>query len=182
MRTHIAWILVAILLLGTAPIALAGGNMLRNTDFKEGSQLWRGDAQEAYLKPDGTEGTELDKDAVPVLRVSLSHGQRRAVYQDFRMTGAPRHLDIQVEVYASLDFKRSVHAEDYVSDDYSPNADFGCRLLPDYNDRTAELKPGKWTTVKLTIPIFQASDEKTLIFFIPPGSGVVYIKNPSATP
>ncbi len=181
MRAQIAWLMVAILLLVAAPGALAD-NLLKNADFKEGSQLWRGDGQQAYLKPDGTEGTELDKDAVPVLRIALSRGMRRTVFQEFRMTVAANQLNINVQVYASIDFKRSAHAEDYVSDDYTPNADFSCRMMPGYNQRMAALKPGEWTNVKMTMMIPQVADERVIYFFVPPGQGVVYLKNPSVSP
>ena len=181
MRPPIAWHVVAILLILTVPMARAD-NLLKNADFKEGSQLWRGDAQEAYLKPDGTEGSELDKDAVPVLRVSLSHGTPREVYQEFRLTSASNQLHVQVEIYASIDFKRSAHTEDYQSDFYIPNADFSYRMMPDYSTRMSALKPGEWTTVKGVINLFQVSEDRSIHFCFPPGEGVVYIKNPSLTP
>jgi len=181
MRAQIAWPLVAMLMLVTVPMALAD-NLLKNADFKEGSQLWRGDGQEAYLKPDGTEGSELDKDAVPVLRVSLSRGLRRVIFQEFRMKDAANQLHVSVQVYASIDFKRSSHAEDYQSDDYIPNADFSVRMLPEFDERMSALKPGAWTTVKTTMMASQVSEDRAVYFFIPPGEGVVYIRNPSVSP
>ena len=167
--------------MGIGSVAM-GDNLLKNADLKEGSQLWRGDAQEAFLKPDGTEGEEGDPGVTPVLRISMSRGMRRAVYQEFTMKGAPNHLHVSVQVYASIDFKRSTHAEDYQSDDYMPNADFSFRVVPDYTERTSALKPGAWVTVKEDVPIMQATDGRAIYFFVPPGEGVIYIKNPSVTP
>jgi hypothetical protein len=181
MRAPIALMVVAILMLGTVPMAL-GDNLLKNADFKEGSQLWRGDGQAAYLKPDGTEGSELDKDAVPVLRVALSRGMRRTVYQEFTMNTVVSELNVQVQVFASTDFKRSTHAEDYVSDGYLPAADFGFRMMPDYSQRQAKLTPGEWVTAKATMSTYRPADSRIIYFIIPPGEGVIYLKNPSASP
>src|SRR5580693_7739441 len=125
MRSWSSLILTAGLLVATASLALCD-NYLKNTDFKEGSQCWRGDGQAAFLKPDGTEGEEGDPGAVPVIRVALSKGQLHSVFQEFQTADAPGKLHIKVEVYASVDFKRSNRASDYQTDDYMPmpNTDF----------------------------------------------------------
>jgi len=171
------------LLVGMASLALCD-NYLKNADFKEGSQLWRGDGQATFLMPDGTEGSEDDPGAVPVIRVALSKGQVHTVFQEFQTGDSPGKLHIKVQVYASVDFKRSSHASDYQTDDYMPmlNTDFMIRLMPDYYERMADLKPGEWVTVQATWTSPMASDDRSVYFMIPPGDGVVYIKNPSVTP
>ncbi len=183
MRLLSRFILVAGLLVGMAPLAWCGNNnYLKNADFKEGSQIWRGDGQAAFLKPDGTEGSEGDPGAIPVLRLALSNGQARAVFQEFYPHDAPRKLKFKVQVYASIDFKRSNRASDYQSEDNMPNADFLIRFLPDYFEHTASLKAGEWVTVTGSWDAMMASDDRALYFMVPPGEGVIYIKNPSLTP
>jgi hypothetical protein len=181
MRSLSPLILTAGLLMGMASLALCD-NYLKNADFKEGSQLWRGDGQAAFLKPDGTEGSENDPGAVPVIRLTLSKGQRRSVFQEFQMKDAPNKLHFKVQVYASVDFKRSTHASDYESDDYIPNADFVFRFMPDYFQQTANLKPDEWVTVQGTWTSPTPSDGRAVYFIVPPGEGTIYIKNPSVTP
>jgi len=181
MRSLSPLILTVGLLLGMASLALCD-NYLKNADFKEGSQLWRGDGQAAFLKPDGTEGSENDPGAVPVIRVALSKGQARDVYQEFQTRDVPGKLHFKVQVYASIDFKRSNHASDYQSDGPMPNTDFMIRSLPEYYEQTAKLKPGEWVTVEGTWTSPMSSDNRTVYFMVPPGEGVIYIKNPSVTP
>jgi hypothetical protein len=181
MRTLSPLILTAGLLMGMASLALSD-NYLKNADFKEGSQLWRGDGQAAFLKPDGTEGSETDSGVIPVIRLALSKGQARAIFQEFHPKDAPSRLHIQVQVYASIDFKRSKHASDYRADDSMPNTDFLIRFLPDYYEKMADLKPGEWVTVQGTSMSSMPSDDRSVYFMVPPGDGVIYIKNPSVTP
>ncbi len=181
MRFLVTLAIAALLTMGMAPSAMAD-NYLKNADFSEGSQLWRGDGQAAFLKPDGTEGQEGDPGVIPVIRVSLSRGGWHQVYQEFEVRNAPNSFHVSVQVYASIDFKRSTHAEDYVSDDYIPNADFVLRMMPDYADHTSDLKPGEWVTVDTVARPYEASEDRSIFFFFPPGEGVIYIKNPSVTP
>lgn len=155
---------------------------LRNTDFSEGSQLWRGDGQAAFIKPDGTECDGSDPDAIPVLRVVLAKGHPCAIRQDYLTPDNPRIQHLRVEVYASIDFKRSRFASDYESQDSIPNADFCIRALPGSSDSNADLKPGQWVTVKGDVDSAPPSNQRTIVFMIPPGEGIVYIRNPSATP
>jgi hypothetical protein len=180
MRRLLPLILTAGLLVGMASQALCD-NYLGNADFKEGSQLWRGDGQAAFLRPDGTEGSEGDPGAVPVIRVALLKGRVRTVYQEFHTGGAPGKLQIKVEIYASVDFKRSNRARDYQTYDYMPNTDFMMRMLPDYFEKTSELKPDEWVTVEGVCTSPMAGDNRSLYFIVPPGEGVIYIKNPSVT-
>jgi len=146
--------------------------------------MWHGDGQAAFLKPDGTEGAEGDPGVVPVLRVALAKGQRHFVYQEFNMQDAPAKLHIKVEVFASVDFKRSTHASDYQTDDWTPmpNADFLIRLMPDYYERTSSLKPGERVTAQVVWNSPMTADDHSVYFMVPPGDGVVYLKNPSVTP
>jgi hypothetical protein len=169
------------LLMGAALLPLRA-EYLRNTDFKEGSQLWRGDGQAAFIKPDGTECGEGDPDAIPVLRVVLAKGHPCAIRQDYLTPDNPRIQHLQVEVYASIDFKRSRFASDYDSEDSIPNADFCIRARPGDADSNADLKPGQWVTVKGSVDSAPPSNERTIVFMIPPGEGIIYIRNPSATP
>ena len=171
------------LLVGMAPLALCD-NYLKNADFKSGSQMWRGDGQAAFLKLDGSEGTENDAGAIPVIRLALAKGQTHSVYQEFHPHDAPSQLVITVEIYASPDFKRSQHSSDYQTDDWfpMPNRDFTIRLLPDYYQHSADLKPGEWVTVEGTWSYLTPADDRGVYFVVPPGDGVVYIKNPSVTP
>ena len=69
-------------------------NYFKNGDLKEGSQGWHGDGRAAFLKPDGTEGDENDPGAVPVLRIALTRGQPRAIFQEFSPKDAPGKLHI----------------------------------------------------------------------------------------
>ena len=109
------WCLVAILtLVGMVPFSVRA-EYLSNTDFKEGSQAWHGDGQAAFLKPDGTEGSEGDPGAVAVIRILLSKSQPRAIYQDYTTPDHPRSQHIKVDVFASKDFKRSKFPNDYDS-------------------------------------------------------------------
>jgi hypothetical protein len=62
------------------------------------------------------------------------------------------------------------------------NADFMIRFLPDYYQETANLKPGEWVTVEGVCTSPMAWDNRSLYFIVPPGEGVIYIKNPSVTP
>ena len=173
--------LAALILAGMMQFSLQADDYLKNADFKEGSQCWRGDGQAAFLKPDGTEGAEGDKDVIPVIKIALSRVMPRAVFQNFVTKDAPGTLSIKVQVYASSDFKRSTHAEDYNADDYMPITDFMIRLLPDFRMRRFDLKPGDW--VSLTCPVISPTpaDDRTVYFVAPPGEGTVYIKNPSVT-
>ena len=170
-----------VMVMGMASLGLAD-NYLKNTDFKEGSQLWHGDGQGAFLKPDGTEGSEDDPGAIPVIRIPLTKTQVHTVFQDFSTHDAPGKLHITLQVYASLDFKRSKVASDYQTDDGMPNADFLLRYLPDYFEQTAKLKPGEWVTVQATYSSPQPLEDRRICFMVPPGEGVVYFKNPSVTP
>jgi hypothetical protein len=178
-----AFALAVVLAFGTVSSA-AGDNLLKNGDFKEGSQVWRGDGRAVFLKPDGTEGDETDPGAKPALRVTLSPNSRRMVFQEFGRDIAPTHLHVSVDVYSSVDFVRSTHAEDYQSDDPMPMqmADFSLRLLPEYAEQTATLKTNDWTTVKYTVDSPQATSDRIIYFFIPPGHGVIYLRNASVSP
>jgi hypothetical protein len=181
MRSFLLLVLATGLSMVIAPLAL-GDNYLKNADFKEGSQMWRGDGQQAFLKPDGTEGQDGDPGVTPVIRVNLSPGQRRVVYQEFQVHDSPATLHIKLDVYASIDFKRSTRADDYASDDPMPNTDFMVRLVPEYFQQTFDtVKPGEWVTLKADWSSPQATEDRAIYYFIPPGVGVLYIKNPVVT-
>jgi len=178
-----SWALAAFFLAGMMSFSLQA-DYLKNTDFSEGSQCWRGDGQAAYLNADGTEGAEGDPGVTPVIKVVLSSGHPNYVFQEFSPQDAPAALHFSVQVYASVDFVRSKHASDYQIDDGEPmpTSDFMVRLMPDYNEQTATLKPGEWVTVSGTWTSPMTADDRSIYFFFPPGEGVVYIKNPSVTP
>src|ERR1700683_3374898 len=180
MRLFSSLTLAALILAGLMPIALRA-DYLKNTDFKEGFQLWRGDGQAAFLNPDGTEGSEGDPGVIPVIKITLAKGHTHAVFQEFDAKDAPGSLHVKVEVYASADFKRSNRASDYDSDDYMPNTDFMVRLMPDFYQQISDLKPGQWVTVKYLWPSPTPSDRRSIYFIVPPGDGTVYIRNPSVS-
>jgi len=172
--------LLAYAMAGGMPLSLHA-EYLTNTDFKEGSQMWRGDGRTVFLRPDGTEGDENDPGAVPVMKIALSKWHSRSVFQDYKTPDNPNTQNVKVQVYASIDFKRSRFADDYVSDDYVPNADFCIRLLPGELDSTSDLKPGEWVTVKGKLQSLTAANDRTICFLIPPGDGIIYLKQPSIT-
>jgi hypothetical protein len=181
MRTPSLITLAILILAGMMPLSLQA-DYLKNTDFKEGSQCWRGDGQAVFLRPDGTEGAEGDKGVIPVLKITLSRSQPRCVYQEFPTKDAPGKLHIRVEAFASADFKRSSRSSAYQMDDYMPITDFMIRSMPDYDDKTSDLKPGEWVTVDSKWEALTPADNRAVYFFVPPGEGKVYIKNPSVTP
>jgi len=184
MRAPALMTLSVVLLAGMMPFSLQA-NYLQNADFKEDSQLWHGDGQAAFLLPDGTEGAEGDKGAIPVIRIHLSKGQSRVVYQEFQPKDTPARLHAHVQAFASLDFKRSQRASDYQSGDSlsnMPTADFLVRLLPEYLEKTINLKPGQWVDVTCQWKVPTPSDDRIIYFMVPPGEGTVYIRNPSVTP
>ncbi len=185
--------LAALILAAMMPVTLQA-DYLKNSDFKEGSQLWHGDGQLAFLKPDGTEGAEGDPGAIPVLRLGLSKGHTHAIFQDYQTPDHPKTQHIRVEVFASLDFKRSKFAGDYTSElnwkagttvfvgnDIVPNVDFWMGDTCYYVTKLANLKPGEWVTVDLTFDTTPGNDAHSVCFMVPPGEGAIYIKNPSAT-
>jgi hypothetical protein len=174
-------VLAAGLLMGMASLAQCD-NYLKNADFSEGSQLWRGDGQAAFLNPDGTEASEGDPGSIPVIKVTLSKSRVHAVYQEFELHDAPSQLHIKLDVYASNDFKRSNRASDYNTDDFMTSVDFMMRMMPDYYERTASLKPGEWVTVQGVFKYLTGANSRTIFFMIPPGDGTVYIRNASVTP
>jgi hypothetical protein len=181
MRNIYPALISVVLLVAMASFALCD-NYLKNADFKEGSQLWRGYGQATFLKPDGTEGSEDDPGAVAVIRLALSKNMVRTVFQEYNAQDAPGKVDIKVQVYASLDFKRSNRATDYDTDDNMPVTDFMFRYLPDGFQQASDLKPGAWVTVAGTLNSPAPSTDRALVFMVPPGDGVIYIKNPSVTP
>lgn len=161
-------------------------NVLDNADFSNGTQGWHGDGHVVYLKPDGTEGDQTDTGAIPVLKIVLAKGQPHAVYQTLRSKDTMGNLHITVQVYASPDFKRSTHADDYaIQDSFTMTVtDFLVRVATGsgWTEEDASLKPGDWKTVHAESGAMQAADERSIFFQIPPGDGFVYLKNPVATP
>jgi hypothetical protein len=166
---------------------------LKNGDLKEGWTYWHGSGEMAFLNKDGSEGSEGDKDVIPVIKIPLSHGESREVYQDYNIGDSPDTLNFNLDIFASKDFKRSSYKTDYNSnlmgntEDWSwyvvvPCADFWIRSSPAaYFYITRPLMPGAWTTVNYSWPLSLKVDSRTVYFCVPPGDGVVYIKNPSIT-
>jgi hypothetical protein len=186
--------LAAFVLAGMMPLTLQA-DYLKNTDFKEGLSCWRGDGKTAFLNPDGTEGAEGDKGVTPVIKIALSHGQPRAVYQDYETRDNPPTQHIKVDVFASNDFKRSTFANDYTSSihwqpggvwywsaEAIPNVDFWIRGSPGFIYKLANLKPGEWVTVDGFWDSAPPAQDRSAYFIVPPGEGTVYIKNPAARP
>ncbi len=183
MRSWRLLLLAVGMLLGTAAPAFCD-NLLQNADFKEGTQGWHGDGRAVFLRPDGTEGSETDHGVISVLRVSLAKGHPLSVYQVIRSKDAIGKLNLSVQVYASIDFKRSTHPSDYeLQDEFNmPVVDFLVRLMPDYWDIDGTLKAGEWVTVKDSWSGSSTADERSVFFVVPPGEGYVYIKKPTLTP
>jgi hypothetical protein len=174
---------------------LLQADYLKNTDLKEGLASWHGDGDAAFLNPDGTEGAEGDKDVIPVIKIALSKGSPRTVYQDYETRDNPTSQHLRVDVYASSDFKRSTFASDY-SPNINwhagatwywtgvaiPNVDFWIRGAPGFLYKLANLTPGQWVTVEGQWDSSPLAEDRVVAFIIPPGDGTIYLKNPSATP
>ena len=186
--------LAIVFLFGLTTLSLRA-NYLTNVDLKEGLAGWRGDGDVAFLAPDGTEGADGDKGVIRVIKVPLSKGQARAIYQEFEAKDNPSTLHARIEVYASSDFKRSTFANDYSPEinwragsiwywsvECVPNVDFWIRLGPGYMYKLANLKPGQWVTVDAKWDSPMAADDRSVYFFVPPGEGTIYIRNASVTP
>jgi hypothetical protein len=167
-------------------------NYMLNSDVKDGLSDWRGDGDSVFLKPDGTEGAETDPGAIPVLKLPLSHSESHVIYQEVDTPNNPPHLRVSVEVYASADFQRSTSPDDYNVDwkagitNYFggiavPNVDFWIRGTPGNFYKLSNLRPKSWVTVTGD---FQndPSGQQVVYFCVPPGSGAIYLKNPSANP
>src|SRR5450631_3138401 len=110
MRSRHLLVMVVSMLVGMTSQALCD-NLLKNADFKAGTQGWHGDGRAVYLKPDGTEGSETDTGAIPVLRLTLAKGHPLSIYQVLRSKQVTGSLSVSIDVYASIDFKRSTHAD-----------------------------------------------------------------------
>jgi hypothetical protein len=196
MRLPSPIVLAVILLAGMIPLTLhAQDNYLKNTDLKDGLTGWQGDGEATFLHSDGTEGLEGDKDVIPVIKITLSKGGPRAVYQKYETRNNPNTEHISVEVYASSDFKRSTFISDFTPNvswstsgvfyrwnEVTPNFDFWIRGAPGFIYKVANLTPGDWVTVNGVWNRVMPAVDRTVWFFVPPGEGTVYIKNPSATP
>ena len=193
MRASSPTLLAILFLAGVVPLSL-GADYLKNTDLSEGFACWHGDGEPAFLNPDGTEGQEGDKGVIPVIKLPLSKGQPRSIYQEFETNDDPKSQHLRVQVYASSDFKRSTFATDYSSDinwkpgsiwywsgECVPNVDFWIRGAPGYLYKMANLKPGQWVTVDGRWDSAPPAEDRSVYFFVPCGDGVVYLRNMSAT-
>jgi len=170
---------------------------LKNSDLSEGWVGWHGDGEVAFLKADGTEGAEDDKDVTRVIKIVLSRGQSREVYQEYDTLDNPPRLNFYVDVFASSDFKRSTFKSDYTIDWEGnaspfwwyiviPNVDFWIRVGPTgatgYKFIMHNLKPGAWTAVGDHSDLISGIKNRVINFCVPLGEGTVYLKNPSVRP
>jgi hypothetical protein len=189
----VAGVVLVIGLLAALPL---WADLLKNADLKDGLSCWQGDGDSTYLKPDGTEGTQDDPGAIPVLKLVLSHGSSHMISQEIDAPGKLVHLAVSVDVYASADFKRSPFPNDYsggadwkpglatyYGSPIVPNVDFWIRgnLNPGIFYKLVNLKPRAWVSVSGDIqndPI----NNFVVNFCVPPGEGTVYLKNPSVNP
>src|SRR5258708_3026421 len=112
MRTISRTMLATLLLAGMMPFSLQA-DYLKNTDLKGGLAGWHGEGVAAFFNPGGAEAREGDKGVIPVIKIALSKSQPHSVYQEYETRDNPKTQHIQVEVYASNDFKRSTFASDY---------------------------------------------------------------------
>jgi hypothetical protein len=194
MRTISRLGFVVMTLVAIMPLAFSA-EYLQNKDLKQGFSCWHGDGEPAFLNPDGTEGQEGDKGVIPVLKLPLSKGQPRAIYQEYETRDSPTTQHVRLQVYASSDFKRSTFASDYSPEinwkagsiwywsvECVPNVDFWIRVGPGYLYKLANLKPGEWVTVDGRWDSPPPADDRGVYFFVPPGNGTVYLRNFSATP
>lgn len=175
------------------PLAVRA-DFLKDNAMKEGLSVWKGDGEVAYLNPDGTEGAEGDKDVTQVIKIALSKSHPRYIYQDYEAPADLAHLNVTVDVFASLDFKRSKFPNDYSPDihwtpgstwywsaEAVPNVDFWIRGSPGYQYKMAALKPGDWVTVKAGWDAGASATQRTVCFFVPPGDGAIYIRKATAS-
>jgi hypothetical protein len=195
MRPPSTIMLAALILAGMMPFSLQA-DYLKNTDLKEGLAGWHGDGESAFLNPDGTEGAEGDKNVIPVIKITLSKRDSRAVYQEFETRDNPKNLHLNVDVFASTDYQRSRSPGDYTSElaAFSEdtdfvwnliaicNTDFWIRATPAWHYKLAKLTAGKWITVSYTFSTVLDEESRSVFFCVPPGEGTIYLKNPSATP
>jgi hypothetical protein len=183
---------LAMLVAGLSP-AILRADLLKDTSMQEGLAVWKGDGEVAYLNADGTEGAEGDKGVTQVIKLSLSKSHPRFIYQDYEVPSDLANLKVTVEVFASLDFKRSKFPTDYSQDlhwtagstwywsgEEIPDVDFWIRGAPGFQYEMANLKPGQWTTVKADWDAGASATDRTLCFFVPAGNGAVYIRKATA--
>jgi hypothetical protein len=194
-RTSLPITLAALIGVGMPPFSLQA-DYLKNTDLKEGLAGWHGDGEAAFLNPDGTEGAEGDKGVIPVIKITLSKGEPRSVYQEYETRDNPKTLHFKVDIFASIDYQRSKSIDDYTPQliDYSAgdffqwnvigvcNVDFWIRAGPDWHYKLAKATVGKWFTVDYKFTNAFDTDTRSVYFCVPPGEGTLYLKNPSATP
>jgi hypothetical protein len=194
MRVSSPIMLAALILAGMMPFTLQA-DYLKNGDLKDGLACWRGDGVAAFLNPDGTEGAEGDKGVIPVIKVTLSKGRPHAVYQDYEARDTPKTQHIRVDVFASVDFKRSTFPSDYSPDinwkagsvwywsgEAIPNVDFWIRGSPGFIYKMTNLKPGQWVTVDGRWDSVIPAENRSAYFIVPPGEGTIYLRNASASP
>jgi hypothetical protein len=163
--------------------AVAGDDLMVNTDFARGCQGWHGDGHVVYLKPDGSEGDENDLGAIPVMKIALEHYQAHAVYQALNTHPVLAKVQVSLEVFASADFQRAAPADSVVMD--APTLmqhDFMIQVNPDSLQTPADLQVGQWTTVNASFELLKAANDRGIYFLVPPGKGFVYLRKVSVTP
>jgi hypothetical protein len=199
------------LVMGLLMVLPLSAEYLKNADLSEGLSCWEGNGEAVYLKPDGTEGANTDTDAIPVLKVVLSPTQKTVVSQEISTTDQPTHLHIQVDIFASKNFKRSTTASDYTTfttarrangemvyaavnarpgavlysdNPLVPSVDFWIQAnsAQSYAIKMTNLKPGTWTTLAADFQKLTPGSDWTISFCVPPGAGTIYLKNPSVVP
>jgi hypothetical protein len=194
MRSTSRMMSIGLVLVAVTALAVQA-DYLSNGDLKNGIVGWHGDGEAAFLNADGTEGAEGDAGVTPVIKLALSKGQPRAVYQEYETRDNPTTQHIRVDVFASNDFKRSTFASDYSTDinwkpggvwywsaGAIPKVDFWIRGSPGFIYKLANLKPGQWVTVDGRWDSPPPGEDRAVYFFVPAGEGTVYLKNAVATP
>src|ERR1700677_789384 len=192
MRRELLPLLVASLVVFVATLPLHADDYLKNTDFKEGFAVWHGQGDVVFLKPDNTEGEESDPGAVQVLKIALGKGSPHTVTQDIDTNDNPDTINVSVDIYATPDFARSTFPSDYTDglkwkegviffgwDGVVPPVDCWVTSMPDYVYRTVGLTPGAWKNLKFKFSSYTEITSRTIGFSVPPGTGIVYIRNPS---
>jgi hypothetical protein len=185
--------ILAVVTMFLSPVALRA-DLLKDNTMQEGLEVWKGDGEVAYLNPDGTEGAQGDKGVTQVIRVALSKSHPRYIYQDYEAPADLAALNVSVEVFASVDFKRSKFPSDFSSDEHwtagstwywsaetVPTVDFWIRGAPGYQYKMANLKPGEWVTIRASWDAGASATDRSLCFFVPPGDGAIYIRKATAS-
>ena len=171
-----------------------GDDILRNGNLQSGLSGWHGDGHLVSLDANGAEVDDSGPATTPAIKLRLSHDPQE-VYQEYETHDTPTSLNISVEAMASGDFHRSDDKSVYTTTWSSggtwywsalavPTADFWIRGggSNTYYYKLSDLKAAIWTTIKGHFENLAPSEQHTVSFCVPPGTGAVYIRNAVVAP